>query len=50
MVRFRRENIGYGVPNVTVDAIVRAAQMANAHAFISAMPLVRFYFSSSRRT
>ena len=32
------ENIGYGIPDATREAIVAAAEMANAHDFIMAMP------------
>ena len=33
-----RENIGYGAPGAALDAIEAAAQLANAHAFIEALP------------
>jgi ATP-binding cassette subfamily B protein len=32
------ENIGYALPNASREAIVRAAKMANAHEFITALP------------
>ena len=32
------QNIGYGSPDATRDEIVRAAQLAQAHAFIEALP------------
>jgi len=32
------DNIAYGRPNATVDEIVQAAQLANAHEFIERMP------------
>ncbi len=33
-----RENIAYGAPGVTADDVVRAASVANAHDFITALP------------
>jgi len=33
-----RENIAYGRPDATVEEIVEAAQLANAHEFIAKMP------------
>lgn len=33
------ENIGYGKPGAAKDEIVHAAELANAHGFISALPL-----------
>ena len=32
------ENITYGVPAVTTDAVVRAAKTANAHSFVTGFP------------
>lgn len=32
------ENIAYGKPNTTKEEVIRAAQLANAHAFISDLP------------
>ncbi|TVR58151.1 MAG: ABC transporter ATP-binding protein [Candidatus Competibacteraceae bacterium] len=33
-----RDNIGYGAPNASVEEIERAARLANAHTFITALP------------
>ncbi len=33
-----RDNIAYGRPNATLDEIIEAAKMANAHEFIAQMP------------
>jgi ATP-binding cassette subfamily B protein len=33
-----RENIGYGAPDASVEAIEEAARLANAHEFIGALP------------
>jgi len=34
-----RENIAYGLPEATDDEIIAAAKVANAHEFVSRMPL-----------
>jgi ATP-binding cassette subfamily B protein len=33
-----RDNIAYGAPNATPDAVIAAARLANAHDFIQALP------------
>lgn len=33
-----QENIAYGVPDATIDDVIAAAQLANAHDFIAALP------------
>ena len=43
------ENITYGVPAVTTDAVVRAAKTANAHSFVTGFPSsIRLWSASAR--